>query len=66
MNKKLIAKRLKTLRDMKGETQEQTASACGIGRNAYASYEAGSRVPRDPVKVVIANHFDVTITELFF
>ena len=44
MEEKMVAGRnLKALREANGYTQEQVANFLGIGRSAYANYEAGER-----------------------
>lgn len=64
MNKSLVAKRLVEIR--KGETQEDVARAIGISLSAMAMYETGKRIPRDEIKVKLANHYNTTVEELFF
>ena len=66
LGKKLVAERLIRLRKEKKETQQVVAEACGITRSTYASYEQGERTPSDVTKVRLANHFNVTVLELFF
>lgn len=61
-----MAERLRTARRKRKETQEVVASAVGITCSAYAMYETGERVPRDDVKVKIAEHFETTVSALFF
>lgn len=39
----IVGRNLKALREANGYTQEQVANFLGIGRSAYANYEAGER-----------------------
>lgn len=41
--KMIVGRNLKALREANGYTQEQVANFLGIGRSAYANYEAGER-----------------------
>ena len=41
--KMVVGRNLKALREANGYTQEQVANFLGIGRSAYANYEAGER-----------------------
>ena len=66
LNREFIAERLKKLRNAKGETQAETALACGVTPSAYAMYETGDRMPRDEVKVKIAQHFERSVAFIFF
>lgn len=55
------------LRELRGnKTQQETADAIGITKSALAMYERDERVPRDEVKVRIANYYGVSIVSLFF
>jgi DNA-binding XRE family transcriptional regulator len=55
------------LRELRGErTQQEAADGIGINRNAYAMYERGERVPRDDVKILIANYYNMTVSDIFF
>lgn len=59
-----IAVRLKTLRGQK--TQEEVANALNISVSAIAMYESGKRIPRDEIKVALANYFETTVEDIFF
>lgn len=59
-----IADRLKTLRGQK--TQEEVANALNISVSAIAMYESGKRIPRDEIKVALANYFETTVEDIFF
>lgn len=55
------------LRRLRGEkTQEQIASDLGITKSAWAMYERGNRIPRDEVKVQIAQYFGIPVQEIFY
>lgn len=58
------SEKLKKLRGDK--TQEEVASAIGISKSAWAMYERGERIPRDEVKVRIANYFKTSVQAIFF
>lgn len=46
--------------------REEVAAAVGISLSAIAMYENGERIPRDEIKVKLADYFKVTVQELFF
>lgn len=64
ITKELIGKRLRTLRNDK--TLREVAEACEITTSALANYEAGTRIPRDEVKVRLASYYSTSVQELFF
>jgi DNA-binding XRE family transcriptional regulator len=47
-------------------TQSEVASAIGISVSALAMYEKGERVPRDPIKIALANFYGQSIGDIFF
>ena len=56
----------KILRDLRGEkTQEAIAESVGITKSSWAMYERGERVPRDEVKIRIADYFGVSVQDIF-
>jgi DNA-binding XRE family transcriptional regulator len=59
-----MAKKLVELRGKR--SQREVAEALGISVSALAMYETGERVPRDQVKVKIANYFKKPIHTIFF
>lgn len=59
-------KKLRELREQRGETQEKTAKCIGISKSALNMYERGERVPRDEIKVKIAAYFESTVQDIFF
>lgn len=55
------------LRRLRGsKTQEEVANDLGITKSSWAMYERDERIPRDEVKVRIANYFGRSIQELFY
>lgn len=64
MDKKKIAKTLVSLRGDK--TQKKVATDLGISISALAMYEQGRRIPRDEIKIMIANYYGKSVQEIFF
>lgn len=63
---KTVAERIKEARAEKGLTQLELANLCGISISAVQMYEIGQRVPRDSVKVKIAEALEKPVQDLFF
>lgn len=61
-----IGMKLKALRAGKKKTQQQAADDMKITKSSLAMYEKDNRVPRDEVKVVIANYYGESIESIFF
>ena len=61
-----VATRLKEARCRKGCSVEEVAKACGISVSAVQMYECGARVPRDNIKIALAQFFGKTVQDLFF
>lgn len=64
MDAKAIGEKLVSLRG--GRTQEEVARAVGVSTSAIGMYESGRRIPRDGIKIALANYYDVDIQYLFF
>ena len=64
MNAKKIGKRLVALRGDK--TQSKVANDIGISVSALAMYESGTRIPRDNIKIRLAEYYSKPITTIFF
>lgn len=64
LNNAAIAKRLIELRN--GRSREAVAKACGISVSALAMYEMGERIPRDDIKVRLANYYNRSVSFIFF
>jgi len=61
-----IGSRIKDLRVKHGETSEDVAKSIGISCSAIGMYESGRRIPRDEIKILIAEHFAVPVESIFF
>ena len=64
MNKMVMAQRLTEARGDK--SRETVASAVKISVSALAMYETGQRVPRDEIKIALAEYYGLSIEFLFF
>ena len=56
--------RLRTLRG--SETLQAVADAIGITRSALCAYENENRVPKDSIKVKLAEYYNTTVQAIFF
>ncbi len=55
------------LKELRGDkTQQEAAAGIGITKSALAMYERDERVPRDEVKIRIADYYGVSVLFLFF
>lgn len=59
-----IAKRLKTLREEIGLTQDELADRLEIGRGSIGMYEIGKRMPPADILVKMALYFNVSLEYL--
>lgn len=59
-----IAQKLVRLRGEK--SRGEIAKAIGVSVSAISMYENGERIPRDDVKVKIADFYGSTVQEIFF
>lgn len=64
MNAEKIGKKLIELRGNK--TQAEVANELNISISALSMYENGERIPRDNIKIRIANYYCVPICDIFF
>lgn len=65
-NSKKIGAEIKRLREAKELSREDLADKLGASPSAIAMYELGERIPRDEMKVKIADFFGVSLESLFF
>ena len=59
-----IGKRLVALRGERN--QIEVAEAVGITQAALSMYERGERIPRDDVKIRLANYYKTSVAAIFF
>lgn len=64
MDSKKIGERLPKLRGSR--TQKEVAEAVGVTPMAISLYESGERIPRDEIKVRLANYYKRTVNFIFF
>lgn len=64
MNEKAIAKKLVELRGKR--SQGDVAKELGISASTLSMYENGERIPRDPIKIRIADFYKTPIQDIFF
>lgn len=48
------------------KTQEKVAKDLGIATSTLGMYETEKRIPRDSVKIKIAEYYHVTVQDIFF
>lgn len=61
-----VSERIKKARQSKGYSTREVAEACGITESAIQMYECGLRVPRDSIKIKMADFFGESVQNLFF
>ena len=66
MKDNYIAENLKYLRKKKGSSQTELAKALGLPPTTYNAYETGQNVPRDKVKIAIADYYGLTVGYIFY
>lgn len=55
------------LKDLRGDrSRDSVAAAIGISSSALGMYENNLRMPRDEIKVKLADYYGVTVQHLFF
>lgn len=64
MNSFSVGDKLTKLRGNK--PQETVARAVGISISALSMYENGQRIPRDEIKIRLAEYYNVSVQSLFF
>lgn len=64
MDAKAIGTKLAGLRN--DVSREEVAAQLGISVSALAMYEQGNRIPRDEIKLKIAQYYGLSVQEIFF
>lgn len=64
MDKEKIGRRLRELRGSRDA--QEVANTLGISTSALFMYERGERIPRDQIKVKIAQYYGLPVQEIFF
>lgn len=59
-----VGERLRLLRG--NRSRKEVAAACQISGSAVAMYEQGKRIPKDDVKIRIANYYKKSVNSIFF
>lgn len=57
---KIVAERLKSLRKLRGKSQETVATAFGMSESNYQKWEYGERTPGAENLVQLADYFNTT------
>lgn len=66
VNSKKIGEMLTALRIKKGKTLAEVATDLDITPSALSNYENGIRIPRDSIKIRIANYYNKSVATIFF
>ncbi len=62
-----MANACEKMRELRGNrTQAEVAERLGISPSTYASYEQGTRVPKDAMKIKIAELYNRSVKFIFF
>lgn len=64
MNYERVAANLINLRNER--SREEVAKAVGISISTLQMYENGQRIPRDNIKIKLANFYGVSVQTIFF
>lgn len=64
MDAKRIGAKLKELRGSR--SQKEVAEAVNVTDMAISLYESGDRIPRDEVKIALAEYFGVSVESIFY
>lgn len=57
----------KILVELRGDkSQSEVAKAVGIATSTLGMYETEQRIPRDSIKIALADYYNVTVQEIFF
>lgn len=65
IDRKTIGKKLRELREQRGESVSDLGKKIGVSESTIYMYEQGERMPRDAIKVLLIKHFGIS-SDLFF
>lgn len=66
LDNETIGQRLKSLRKERKKTIIEVAEAVNISPSALSMYECDQRVPRDNIKIALADYYKKPIGKIFF
>lgn len=66
MSDNYIKDNLKFLRKRKGLSQTEISRDLGINVSTYNAWETGQNIPRDEMKVKIADYYGLSVGYIFF
>ena len=61
-----IGSKLRKLRMESGKSMDEVAKGLGVSISAIGMYENGYRIPRDEIKIRIAEFYSVPVESIFF
>lgn len=57
----------KRLVELRGDrSQSEVANAIGIATSTLGMYETEQRIPRDSIKIALAEYYGTTVQDIFF
>ena len=62
IDRKTIGKKLRELREQRGESVSDLGKKIGVSESTIYMYEQGERMPRDAIKVLLIKHFAYRLT----
>jgi transcriptional regulator with XRE-family HTH domain len=66
MDPVLVGERLRRLRVERNKKPEEVAVACDNSASAISMYETGKRIPRDDVKMKLADYYGLSVGDIFY
>lgn len=64
INLAVVGRRLRELRGSR--TQAEVAEVVGVTISAISAYERGEKMPRDSIKLALAELYGVSVSDIFF
>ena len=66
MDRAKVGRRIRALREDRGQSMAYVARKLGLPYNSYYSYEYGLRLPSEKNKEKIANYYGCDVEDIFF